>query len=198
MTAKTNDALNPPVTEQELADFAALPTGDDPAVNGVLIAATSMVVRFLERDLVARDWVLTLWDWPYVGTRSFPEVSRRNSYLSREIALPFANLLSVDSVELYGQQVTNFIKRDDSIILPEGAQFDRYKDNTDPAIRVSYRAGYGESTEDVPEAVRQAILMMVALMYETRGDCDASQALIRSGASEVLAPFVSPRKMAVM
>lgn len=38
------------------------------------------------------------------------------------------------------------------------------------AVSVTYTAGYGSNASDVPAAIRQAILMMVATMYEHRED----------------------------
>lgn len=37
-------------------------------------------------------------------------------------------------------------------------------------VVIRYRAGYGDATSDVPQAIRQAILMLVAHLYEHRGD----------------------------
>lgn len=37
-------------------------------------------------------------------------------------------------------------------------------------VVIRYRAGYGDTSADVPQVIRQAILMLVAHLYEHRGD----------------------------
>lgn len=51
------------------------------------------------------------------------------------------------------------------------------------ALEIDYRAGYG-AAEDVPEALRQAVLAIVAAAYETR-----AEGVRLSAAAEALAPF---------
>jgi uncharacterized phiE125 gp8 family phage protein len=38
------------------------------------------------------------------------------------------------------------------------------------AVRIRYVAGYGDDAEDVPEGLRQALIMAVARLYESGGD----------------------------
>jgi uncharacterized phiE125 gp8 family phage protein len=195
--ARTTDPLVPPVTAQELEDFAVIPASD-PSVPGVLLSATSAVFRFLGYDLIAREWVLTLWDWPQFGANTYPNLSRRPNTLGREIALPYGNVLSVESVDIYGDELTNFIRRDRAIILPIGLAREEYKENADPAIVVKYTAGFGATSADVPGEIRQGVLMVAAFLYEHRGHCDALDLVKRSGAAEMLQPWVNPSNLVVM
>jgi uncharacterized phiE125 gp8 family phage protein len=198
MIARTNDPLVSPVTASELADYLGLPNATDPSLDGILIGATSATIRFLHYDLITRDWTLTHWDWPYSGTKTRPTLSREPSSLDREIYIPYGLVTAVASVEIYGNATTNYVQRNDAIVFPKGTQSDEYKDNADPAIVVSYSAGFGATAADVPGAIKQGITMAAAFMYEHRGECEADQALKRSGAVEILQPFVNPRKMAVV
>lgn len=53
--------------------------------------------------------------------------------------------------------------------------------------KVRYRAGYGTAASDVPAMIRQSIIMMVAFMFENRGDCsDMGQSFIGSGVADLL------------
>jgi uncharacterized phiE125 gp8 family phage protein len=55
---------------------------------------------------------------------------------------------------------------------------------SDPnAVTVTWWAGYGSSTSDVPQAIRNAILMIVAHLYESR------QAAVATGAVPQDVPF---------
>jgi uncharacterized phiE125 gp8 family phage protein len=42
------------------------------------------------------------------------------------------------------------------------------------AVRVRYTAGYGDSADDVPAAIRQWILLHVGAMYDRREAVDAA------------------------
>jgi hypothetical protein len=196
-TARTTDPLVPPVTAEDLEDFAVIPA-TDPAVTGTLLSATGAVFRYLGFDLIAREWTLTLWDWPVLGTRSYLTLGKPTSELDREIDLPYANLLSVESVELYGEEVTDFIKRDRAIIIRRRFLQEDYKRNESPAIKVTYTAGYGPTADDVPGEIKQAILMVASFLYEHRGACDVMDAIGRSGAAEMLQPYVNPSNVVVM
>ena len=197
MQARTNDALVPPITLQELADWLVVDVSD-PILQAVSISATDATIQYLGYDLLEREWTFTAWDYPFSGTKSFPQVSRPTYIYDQLIALPYANLLAVESVELFGQATSQFIERSDSIVLtnPKILVQD-YKGNTEPAIEVVYKAGYGQDPSDVPAVVRQSIVMAAAYLYEHRGDCAAGEALRKSGAAELLNPYINPRRMAI-
>ena len=185
MTARTNDPLVSPVTNAEAADYIGV-DDTDPLLPGILLSATDAVIRAIQYDLEPRDWTLTLWDWPIVGTRTRPNLSRPAYEFKREIKLPYAALISVTSVSAYGEAVTDFVQRETSIVFNRGLARETYANNEDPAIVVEYRAGF----DPVPEPIRQAILMVAAFLFEHRGACDGQQALWRSGAKSLLVPWM--------
>lgn len=185
MTAKTTDPLVSPVTNAEAANFIGV-DDTDPLLLGLLLSATDAVIRAIQFDLEPRDWTLTLWDWPTVGTRTRPNLSRPAYEFKREIDLPYAALISVTSVTSYGEPVTDFIQRETSIVLSRGLARETYADNEDPALVIAYRAGM----DPVPEPIRQAILMVAAFLFEHRGACDGQEALWRSGAKSMLTPWM--------
>jgi hypothetical protein len=41
----------------------------------------------------------------------------------------------------------------------------------------------------VPTAIKTAIMMIAAFMYEHRGQCDANDAIKKSGAANLLRPY---------
>ena len=185
MTARTNDPLVSPVTNAEAADFIGVDS-TDPILPGLLLSATDAVIRAIQYDLEPRDWTLTLWDWPTIGTRTAPNIGRAMYEFKREIELPYAALISVESVTAYGNPVADFIQRENSIVLSRGLARETYADNEDPAIVVEYRAGF----DPVPEPIKQAILMVMAFLFEHRGACDGQEALWRSGAKSLLTPWM--------
>lgn len=188
--ATTIDPIASPVTEQELADWLALPDATDPTLAPILKAATSSVIRWLGLDLLARDWTLTHNYWPTNGTMSSPSLSGQNGYYKREIGLPYANLLSVTDVALYGDLTTDYNVLGDTVVL----DFNVYRTEVDgtnenPAIVISYSAGFGETSADIPDDIKTAITMLAAYNYEHRGGCSAGNALTDSGAASMLTSY---------
>jgi len=190
--AQTLDQIESPVTNQNLADWLR---GDptDPIYSGLLISATSAVINYIQRDLLTRTWTLTYQDWPYVGKVAPPALSNNNAMYQSRIELPYTNLISVDSVTCYGEEKTT---DDYSVIdqLPAQICFESYdiysyySDCTDPAIVVTYQAGFGSDIRDIPEEINQSILMIAGHMYLNRG-CSTGDAMNLSGAKAVLQPF---------
>lgn len=186
--AKTSDPIALPVSIQELVDWLVLPSMD-PTLLPILRSATEAVIQHLGYDLLARDWVLTHWDWPTIGTATRPTLSGQNGELAEEIALPFANLISVGVVEIFGVASTNFTARTESLVFNP---LNLIYDEGQPSLVVNYRAGYGEDESDIPDSVKQAIIQAAAFNFENRGGCDAQDALKKSGAANLLQPHVKP------
>lgn len=80
----------------------------------------------------------------------------------------------------------------DNIVLAAGGDYndlivgESYIDTTDKLVKLEYTAGY----EDMPEWIKQAVLMDVAYMYENRGDMSVGRGLINSETKEYLMPYV--------
>lgn len=190
--ARTLGAIVSPVTNQELADWLALPDATDPSLPSLLVAATGSVIQWLGLDVLARDWTLTHDYWPTHGSVRLPTLSGQQGYYRREIDLPYANLISVASVSLYGVATTDFNAIGNTVVL----DYNLYRTEVDgfnesPAIVVNYRAGFGETAADIPGDIKTAITMLAAYNFEHRGGCDTANALVVSGAAQLLAPYRS-------
>lgn len=190
MTAVTSDPLVAPVSASDAADYIGCDSSD-PLLPGILMSATDAVIQHLGLDLLKRSWVLTHWDWPAIGTITSPNLGSRQWSAAGEIALPFANLVSVTSVTVYGTTLA----ADQYDARGNRLRFDTPSisyDSDDAAIIVEYDAGYGENNSDVPDSIKQAILMVASFLFEHRGSCDATGALTKSGAQFALQPHVKP------
>lgn len=187
MHLHTDDPLQSPAFPNELADWAKLDS-DDPMIDGALIAATSAVFAFTKQDLTERTWTLTHKDWPIEGTSEYRSVGRQNYYYRDRIELPYTNLISVESVEVNGESYTGY-----QVIKgkPYMLEFDSigYTQDDNDALVVTYKAGYGPSTADVPDPVRTAIKMVATHIIMHSGSCDASDAIKLSGAHLLLTPY---------
>lgn len=190
MNIETNEPLVSPVFASELVRYARLDS-DDPMIDTVLLSATSAVFSFLKQDLTTRTWTLTYKDWPIEGTTSTASsISRQNYAYRQRIELPYANLVSVESVTVNGEIVTDY-----QVIKgkPYMVEFDTigYTQDDNDALVVTYKAGFGDSTADVPQAIRNAIMMTASYIHAHNGACDYTDALNASGAKQLLIPYAA-------
>lgn len=62
------------------------------------------------------------------------------------------------------------------------------------AVRIQFDAGYGEETDDVPAAIRHAIMLLIGHLYENRETevvgARAAAVELPTGASALLSPFM--------
>lgn len=60
------------------------------------------------------------------------------------------------------------------------------------AVKVTFKAGYGDSSADVPEAIRVAVMMLVATLYECRSDALDAKLSANPAAMRVLQSEMIP------
>ena len=108
---------------------------------------------------------------------------------ARAIALPYPPLQSVSQLVTIGEDdaetpfaASNYIvdtaREPGRIVLKTSAQWP-VNLRAAEAIRIDYVAGYGASASDVPQAIRDAIRMIVAHWYEHREAGDLPQGAAR-------------------
>jgi uncharacterized phiE125 gp8 family phage protein len=99
-------------------------------------------------------------------------------FISRGMALSVAPVIEVSAIQytddarnenilptsVYG---VNIFTKPGAVFLRYGQTFPTTIPEPD-AVTVTYTAGYGDSSGDVPEPIRQAILLMVGDMYQNR------------------------------
>lgn len=168
-----------PVAAADLVDYLGV-QATDPLLPGVLVAATDAVIRHINQDLIQRAWLGVI-------KAPEPDSQQLSPHRLKQTAfdLPYTALISVESVmtaELVDvEYVLHASRRPAKINLLD---WDYQAD-----VEVEYTAGIAESAAEVPAAIKSAILMMAAFMYEHRGECDADGAIKRSGASNLLKPY---------
>ena len=155
-----------PVTLAEAKAHLKLDTSDDDSlVTALITAARARAEWHTGRALMTQGWTLWLDAWPESGM----------------IELPLPPLVAVTSITVHA--------RDDSastfdpartvvdavsgrIALKQGAAAPLNL-RVANAIEVAFTAGYGDVAADVPQLVREAILELVAFLYEHRGEAPA-------------------------
>lgn len=187
MIACTAQDTVSPVANQELADWLKQNDATDPLLPGLLLAATEFVISWLQRDLLTRTWELTYSEWQQV--RQGRQLVYGWPAYNDGIELPYTQLVSVESVVLYGETLT----AGDYFVVAGNPARIRFKQlpqvSDQTALVVEYKAGYGDTPQDVPQSIRTAITTIAAYMHAHAGACDASEAMNKSGAAMLLHPY---------
>ena len=189
--------LVPPTAEPvSLADAKAwlrVETPDDDTLVGSLIAAARAAIEaYTGRVLVSQTWRLRLDAWPE-GTlpRSFG--TQRGS---RDVIIPLVPAIGIVAVRVFDAAGVSQVLASGAYTLrgaPDGPWLDvdaapapgRSRDG----IEIDVVCGYG-TPADVPPPLRQAILTLVARLYENRGDsADPPATLLRGTAHSLAAPY---------
>jgi hypothetical protein len=192
-TVTTADALDPPVTTQDLAEFLRADV-TDPLLQPMLIAATDLAIHHIKRDLKTRNWVLEYWDWPTTGTKRGDGLSCGSEVLESDIKLLFStngNQSVVSSVLINGEASTGYTLQNDRVVFDYVAYT---HSDSEKALQISYSTGYGALDSDVPQAIREAIKLIAGYIYSNRG-CSVTDAIHKSGAGIMLIPFRSEESL---
>jgi hypothetical protein len=173
-----------PVTTDEAKSWAKIDSEDDDALVGQLITAARLSAEeYLRRSLITQTWKLTrdlassmLNNTLQEGVYDLP-ISALYGGLEREIELPKGPVQSITSVTTYA--LDNSASTYDStnyFLDTAGARLVLnlgyiWPANMRPraAAEILYVTGYGAAASAVPQAIRMAIMIHVASLYEQRG-----------------------------
>lgn len=156
----------PPATEPVSLDEAKAHlrvdgTEDDVYILALITAARERIEDWLDRVLIQQTLVYVCGRWPQ----------------GNEIVLPGGKILSVASITYKDtagveHQFTDFLPDTESvpgrIVLAYGKSWPGDALHPLNPIRIEYQAGYGATSEDVPQKIKQAILLLVGHLYEHR------------------------------
>lgn len=182
-----------PITIEEAREQCRVTTSDDDrTIERLISAAREYVESFTRRALIHRTMELRL--------RHFPRSKSDPIYLPRP---PYSSMTTLEYRVPASGSFTP---------LAEGMDFD-VDDASEPAevhpayqttwptardvfdgVRATYVAGYGATPETVPDALRQAVALLVANLYENREPTVAAT-MVRSvpmTVSSLLWPFRLP------
>jgi len=135
---------------------------EDGLIAGYLIAAREAVERYLRRALISQGWQLALDCWPEAPVR-----------------FPRPPLIGVDAVRIFDTDGGSSLvdptryhvesRAEPGFLLPAQGESLPRPERRHGGIEIDFTAGFGESWNDVPSPIRQALLMMIAELYEHRG-----------------------------
>jgi uncharacterized phiE125 gp8 family phage protein len=172
-----------PVTLAEAKAWLRVEHDDDDDAIGALIAGARLHVEArTRRALIAQSWRLVRDRWPANG----------------RIALRPAPVTALDAVRVYdGEDVAHTLDLQGFVLDVAGSALafppfaPAAPGRSAAGIEIDLTAGYGDVADDVPQPLRQAILMLVAHWYENRGVTAASGAvaLLPANVATLIAPY---------
>lgn len=157
------DAPAEPIVSVEEAEVHV--RGADPSeadlLESLVAAATTQAETFCRRRFVSQRWRLLLDTWPTVRT----------------LRIPYPPLASVESVKYVdGDGVVQTLAADQYVVRTAevpgeiwpayGVTWPTPRSEPD-AVRVEFTCGYG-AAEDVPQAIKRAVLLIVGTLYMNR------------------------------
>lgn len=162
-----------PVTLTEAKQHLRVDTSDDDTyIEGLIAAARQWVEEYLDRALVSQQLTMRLDAFPYEFTLPRPPMATSGTLTSTAVTYTLSPTSS-STATLTTTTLSTTSYRVDREATPGkirtvyGGTWPSHL--ADPnAVTVTWWAGYGSSSTDVPRAIRHAILMIVAQMYEQR------------------------------
>jgi uncharacterized phiE125 gp8 family phage protein len=170
-----------PVTLAEAKAHLRLDTGtDDAYVTALITAARERVELFLRRALLTQTLEYTIDGFP-----------------SGEIDLPRPPLQSIEWIKYVdtagilrtlptADYMSDVSSNEIARIALAWNRFWPITRCSINAVVIRFVAGYGDSTEDIPQAIRHGILIEIANLYENREDLVVGQAVNMMPVSERL------------
>lgn len=177
-------------------------TGSDTDLAAIAAAAAALLEQHTGLVLISRQASLYLDDWPTamghmpwwqgVAAGSMAAFTRTVEYLS----LPVRPVTAIEAVTTFDNAGGETVWSPSSYGLTPGLEPGIYRKGASwPApgrraegIRIDLTAGFGESWNDIPADIRQALLMLVTSLFENRGDTGADP-IRTSGVHMLLAPY---------
>lgn len=162
-------------------------TDEDGIVSALVTAGRLSIEAATGRLLISQTWRLTLDVWP------------PTSSLDVRLA-PVQSIVAIRSYDA-ASVVTNYNTSDfllDRASVPArivpATQSLPFTNRLAGGIEIDLLLGYGPAASDVPRLLRQAILVLVALWFENRGDAPTSAgSALPSAVEALIAPFKTHR-----
>ena len=183
----TGPALEP-VSLSEARAWLRLDSIDEDAIVTALITAARLTVEAVSRRvLISQTWRLVMDYWPDGGI------------LKVQLS-PFKAILAARSFDINGNVTTydptGFIvdKASEPARITAANTIAPVTGRPFAGIELDVQLGFGTNASDVPQPLRQAILLLVALWFENRGDgIGGAGEPLPPAIKALIAPFKRPR-----
>ena len=152
-----------PITIDEIKEFARIDgTEEDTLISGFIVAARMNCEAFLGRALIEQTITMKMDFWA-----------------GEVIKLPRPPLISITAVETLDESdmateysSDNYYIITESIpgqlVIKRGVTFPFNSDRDHGGYQIRFKAGYGDSRNDVPKAIREGLKLWATDIYENR------------------------------
>lgn len=159
-TAPTSE----PVTTAEAKAHLRITTSDDDTYIGTLIAvARKHVETITGRALINQTWDYFLDNFP-PGDKIVIPLPRLSSVTS----VKYTDKDNVQTTLAASKYIVDTNNEPGQIVLAYGESWPTFTQKPINAVEIRFVAGYGSGAANVPEGIKQAMLLLIAHWYENR------------------------------
>jgi uncharacterized phiE125 gp8 family phage protein len=160
-------------------------SSEDTLIQSLILASRLHIEAALDIALITQTWRLRLDRWPR----------------ARSLNLPLSPVRSLTAVRVFDVDDDSETVANTAFILDGTANPARLvlsgssslpvPGRAANGIEIDFVAGYGDAPEDVPQSIRQAVLLLIAHWYENREPVEigATATVIPGAVSELLSPY---------
>jgi len=156
-----------PLTVNEVKEHLRLDSDDktqDALLKVIIIAATEYVEKYTKRDFITRTYE-TLRD----SFADSLEIRRTPLQSVTKVEYLQDGSFLIVSTDVYFAINSNTFSR---LTLKAGQVWPTDVDLQEQSVKITFKAGYGNTLSSVPDSLREGLMQHIAAMYENRGDCN--------------------------
>jgi len=169
-----------PITNDEVKLYARIDgSSEDNLIDSFIEAVRGATEKFLGRALINQSITVSMDNWP-----------------ASPIELPRPPLVSITEVRTVGEDLSESVYSSDNYYArtnPEPGELVIKFEKTDPintdryfgGYEIEFIAGYGDTADDVPQAIKLGMIMWVADVYENRVPISEPPGIVKT----IMAPY---------
>lgn len=168
----TPPAIEPITLEEAKQHMRVDGNDDDSLISALITAARQRAEEYTKRAFITQSWELAL------------------DSVSGKVYLPRPPIQAINGVTLDGE----IVSAENYSLIGQDVFYSRipFRAINPASLVIRYTSGYGSNATDVPQAIRQAILMLVAHMYEAReGEAPQVEYEVQARAGADIPPMVA-------
>ncbi len=207
-STRTSEPQELPLSLNEAKAFLRIDTDvtdDDALIMALQRAAVDHVEEWTRRALITQTWRLSRDRWP--GGRSILDQDwegvREGAFIenaAQSFEIPKPPLQAVSSFQVFATDDTAsevattvyFVDTESQpgrITLRFGQTWPSTTLRPANGIQVTFTAGYGDTWNDVPDGIIQAVRLALAFFYEQRLTCDPKSVALPMAVQALLQPY---------
>jgi len=202
----TTDSATEPLTLAEVKTYLRIDTTDyDNILTPLITTVRQLAEKITGRDFINKTWTTYLDFFP--SSNYFALLPYVCNYpYDYSIELKKSKLQSITSIKYYINDVLTTLSSSiyyisneasySSIYLTDGQSYPSV-DTRKQAVEIIFLSGYGATAADVPEALKQAMLVHIAYLFENTGDCADNSSGGQQYKSMYL-PYILPQKLVLV